>query len=721
VAFTHSCRQSCYLTRLGGSRHLYSSLSLELASHGFVPAVEHRDGSACATFYAEPPADEGNHGDGPEASRVSWLPLQRAALDDVPLRNGQAEQRAAECLEAAETLCLLTRSGSAEVSNGCPTVTADRMRTPGCWISSRSAGRIDEKRIHLMGHSFGGASALTALSTAPTGLFRLLAAVFEKPPSGALLHINCSLIRMQDLHLMDCWMLPVGEQRYSGFAPLPVLFLNNDSYHWETNAKRLETVMAGIADLELKTCVSISMDAGFFLWPRLARRIGLCGEKPPVEATILTADICKAFIAKHEGTALTELQQRLLSGEDASCFRGCRGTRTLAGRAERLPGNWKIGRTNYLHLLYYLHAGISQRDPLHSNFFVFFVFFFIVKLNRKPSSAVGKPVLSTQSISKTKEGHFLFVCTVSPCSTPEVVLNRSDGPSGVAIAAVVSWYSALMAGDQLLRYVEGTEHDTSEIPRCFLHPCGSRLLWDADDVGVGPLAERGTFRQDAVHHAGHLHGNPSDSQRLDGDFVRAGGAAFRCLASELHNVGAGHRRCPVFLPRSATSGGSGISSGRVGGGALTMAVKKVRSSFLRYSAVSPARFNAAFFLRPMLVAWHVAVARLCGGLSGPPSRSPKPEIVVTRAPLAAESWQRRGNIFWGVLSACTAGRKAAGRSRAGGDQTRWSGVHGVAVLQPTAFTVANQHVVELRQAGRGETASGVPPPPRLQPAKVASR
>ncbi|PAA88661.1 hypothetical protein BOX15_Mlig020846g1, partial [Macrostomum lignano] len=288
---------------LGGSRHLYSSLSLELASHGFVvAAVEHRDGSACATFYAEPPADEGNHGDGPEASRVSWLPLQRAALDDVPLRNGQAEQRAAECLEAAETLCLLTRSGSAEVSNRMPD--SDCGPDADARMLDQFKGRIDEKRIHLMGHSFGGASALTALSTAPTGLFR-----------------TCTL--------MDCWMLPVGEQRYSGFAPLPVLFLNNDSYHWETNAKRLETVMAGIADLELKTCVSIrgtnhlaQMDAGFFLWPRLARRIGLCGEKPPVEATILTADICKAFIAKHEGTALTELQQRLLSGEDASCFPG---------------------------------------------------------------------------------------------------------------------------------------------------------------------------------------------------------------------------------------------------------------------------------------------------------------------------------------------------------------------------------------------------------------
>lgn len=290
---------------LGGSRHLYSSLSLELASHGFiVAAVEHRDGSACATFHTLEPTADGVPADADRAdpSGRVWLPLQRRDLDDVPYRNAQAAQRADECLEAADTLLLLGQAGGSGVSNRMP---GDECGDNGdARLLDQFKGRIDEKRIHLMGHSFGGSSALTALSKARAGLFR-----------------SCTLI--------DCWMLPVAEQHYSGFPPLPMLFLNNNRYHWETNAKRLQAVMSGIADPSLKTCVSLrgtnhlaQMDVGFFLWPRLGRRIGLCGDKPPNEATILTAAICRAFMVKHEGGELTDAQGKLLSGEDSNCFEG---------------------------------------------------------------------------------------------------------------------------------------------------------------------------------------------------------------------------------------------------------------------------------------------------------------------------------------------------------------------------------------------------------------
>jgi hypothetical protein len=66
---------------------------------------------------------------------------------------------------------------------------------------------------------------------------------------------------------------------------------------------------------------------------------------------------------------------------------------------------------------------------------------------------------------------------------------------------------------------------------------------------------------------------------------------------------------------NSTSLGSGISSGRDGDGALTMAAKKSRSSLRRASGVSPAKFSAVFLFRPVKAFTTGQTTRFCR--SGP--------------------------------------------------------------------------------------------------------
>uniref|UniRef100_A0A1I8FVD1 1-alkyl-2-acetylglycerophosphocholine esterase n=1 Tax=Macrostomum lignano TaxID=282301 RepID=A0A1I8FVD1_9PLAT len=231
---------------LGAQRHIYSSLCLELASRGFlVAAVEHRDGSASMSF------------DVVDGQR-RWLPMEAGQLNDFPRRHAQARWRAGECLQLTEAVLALGRG--------------------------QPPGLIDPNRVHLMGHSFGAATALTTLATTPEAVYK-----------------TCSLL--------DIWMHPVDPEHYNN-VKIPVLFLSNEIFHWEANAQRVQAVLDAIESEEMKANLSI-------------RRIGLADSLHPRDAVLLTARICLAFIARHEGRVdLTEEDRVLLRGEHPDCFPG---------------------------------------------------------------------------------------------------------------------------------------------------------------------------------------------------------------------------------------------------------------------------------------------------------------------------------------------------------------------------------------------------------------
>uniref|UniRef100_A0A1I8G123 Reverse transcriptase domain-containing protein n=1 Tax=Macrostomum lignano TaxID=282301 RepID=A0A1I8G123_9PLAT len=173
-------------------------------------------------------------------------------------------------------------------------------------------------------------------------------------------------------------------------------------------------------------------------------------------------------------------------------------------------------------------------------------------------------------------------------------------------------------GDQLFWYMIRTEHMSNwrvrassmirrraricaTVPRWGRNPFCSgrsaRLLWNGDDVRHGPLGGCHFTGEHAVHHTGDLTGHTVDAQRLDGHLVRTQRLAARRLLGEPYDFSHGDW-CNV----KTVSDGNGVSGGSVrmlgsgGGGALTMAAKNSRSSFLRSSAIFPRLLNRGVVL-----------------------------------------------------------------------------------------------------------------------------
>ncbi|XP_008574194.1 PREDICTED: platelet-activating factor acetylhydrolase [Galeopterus variegatus] len=143
---------------LGAFRTIYSAIGIDLASHGFiVAAVEHRDGSASATYYFN---DESTA----EIGNKSWLYLKTVKQEDeeIPVRNEQDS--------------------------------------------------IDRNKTAVIGHSFGGATVIQALSTDQ--------------------RFRCGIA-------LDAWMLPVGDEVYSRI-PQPLFFINSERFQYPANIIKMK-------------------------------------------------------------------------------------------------------------------------------------------------------------------------------------------------------------------------------------------------------------------------------------------------------------------------------------------------------------------------------------------------------------------------------------------------------------------------------------------------
>ncbi|XP_069827526.1 platelet-activating factor acetylhydrolase 2, cytoplasmic isoform X1 [Dendropsophus ebraccatus] len=217
---------------LGVFRTVYSSLCMELASNGFlVAALEHRDGSACAT-----PQYSG--GDANTSLHEVWVPFRKVqpGMKEFYLRNYQVHQRASECIKAVRIL--------EDINAGRP---VSNIMDSGFSLDALK-DRIDFSRVAVMGHSFGGAAAL--LSLAKDNIFR------------------CAVV-------LDAWMFPLEETCYPNIQK-PILLINTETFQTRESIVKIKKLNSDGADLKymtVKGCVHQSQTDFAFVTGYLVDKI----------------------------------------------------------------------------------------------------------------------------------------------------------------------------------------------------------------------------------------------------------------------------------------------------------------------------------------------------------------------------------------------------------------------------------------------------------------
>ncbi|XP_063227485.1 platelet-activating factor acetylhydrolase-like isoform X2 [Bacillus rossius redtenbacheri] len=195
---------------LGAARFLYSALCAELASQGFVVAVvEHRDGSACATYHYRSP----EHAARNEPTLTPYRKVDQGP-GHLSARKTQVERRAVEC---KNVLDLLEDMNAGTASNVLATT----------FQLDQFKGRLDISNAVMMGHSFGAATALLTLGNEPR--FKL----------GVV---------------MDGWMFPLkGDADLPARVKQPLLFVNTHTFHIPSNVAAMKSFLESSAERQLYT------------------------------------------------------------------------------------------------------------------------------------------------------------------------------------------------------------------------------------------------------------------------------------------------------------------------------------------------------------------------------------------------------------------------------------------------------------------------------------
>lgn len=187
------------------TRFFYSSICCELASQGYLVATpEHRDYTCGYTYYYE--SKENVKSDIRKALTIKHIKFGEGHLEQ---RNRQVRFRAEECSKLLDFLI--------DLDNGkiSPNI-LDDIRTDDeiNFKLEDLVGNLDTENITMAGHSFGGATALMALSQRKE--FKL----------GILL---------------DPWMFPLkSEEEQMSKISQPILTINTQTFHNSPNVKMME-------------------------------------------------------------------------------------------------------------------------------------------------------------------------------------------------------------------------------------------------------------------------------------------------------------------------------------------------------------------------------------------------------------------------------------------------------------------------------------------------
>ncbi|KAM6043924.1 platelet-activating factor acetylhydrolase 2, cytoplasmic isoform 2-T3 [Theristicus caerulescens] len=240
---------------LGAFRTLYSSVCSELASWGFaVAALEHRDRSASMTYFCTA-----------EAGREEWIPYRRVpqGQKEFYFRNKQVHQRAEECVRA---LRLFADIGSGK---SVPNVLHQDFDL------SVLKDSVDLTKVAVMGHSFGGVTAVLAL---------------VKEPS-----FRCAVA-------LDAWMFPLENALYSA-VPKPVLFINTEKFQTPESVAKMKRLSSRNSQTKIITILGSvhqsQTDFTFLTGKLISRILGMRGALDPHKALDITSRAALAFLQRH--------------------------------------------------------------------------------------------------------------------------------------------------------------------------------------------------------------------------------------------------------------------------------------------------------------------------------------------------------------------------------------------------------------------------------------
>ncbi|KAM6314104.1 platelet-activating factor acetylhydrolase 2, cytoplasmic [Podargus strigoides] len=240
---------------LGAFRTLYSSVCSELASWGFVvAALEHRDHSASTTYFCTA-----------EAGREEWIPYRRVpqGQKEFYFRKQQVHQRAEECVRALQLF--------EDISSGksVPNV------LPQDFDLSVLKDSIDLTKVAVMGHSFGGVTAVLALVKEP--------------------RFRCAVA-------LDAWMFPLENALYPE-VPKPVLFINTEKFQTPESIAKMKRLSSRNSQTKIITILGSvhhsHTDFTFLTGKLISRIFSARGTLDPYKGLDITSRAALAFLQRH--------------------------------------------------------------------------------------------------------------------------------------------------------------------------------------------------------------------------------------------------------------------------------------------------------------------------------------------------------------------------------------------------------------------------------------
>lgn len=193
---------------LGSYRSMYSTIYAELASRGYIVAsVEHRDESACHTFYYT--SEENAKNDVKSSIYYRQIKFGKGHFEE---RLKQVEIRAEECSRILDFFINLNNGVVPHnIMDSVPSSAETKFKL------SDLVGKINTDSITMSGHSFGGATALLALSKRP------------EFAQGVIL---------------DPWMFPIKDKDLDDKIKQPLIFINTQTFHIASNVAIMEKFMS---------------------------------------------------------------------------------------------------------------------------------------------------------------------------------------------------------------------------------------------------------------------------------------------------------------------------------------------------------------------------------------------------------------------------------------------------------------------------------------------